>query len=60
MLTKYFLALSCLLKAVLSWAINPIDVALVPPIGLPALTQIGNQYIAAYTFTNNLRLLVLI
>jgi len=44
----------CLLKAGFTFAINPIDVKLEPSAGLPPVTQGGNSYVSAYTFTNNL------
>ncbi|MHB1949091.1 MAG: arylsulfotransferase family protein [Gammaproteobacteria bacterium] len=53
---KYWIALPCLLQASLSFAINPVDAVLVPQTGLPAITQIGNQYTVAYTVTNNVKL----
>ena len=52
--------MSCLLKASLCLAVNPVDAVLVPATGLPSTTQIGDQYTVAYTFTNNLKLPVLI
>lgn len=57
---KYPVILLCLLKVSLCLAINPIDAVLTPATGLPLATHIGDRYTLAYTFTNNLKLPVLI
>lgn len=50
---KYWIVVPCLLKASLCFAINPVDIVQNPATGLPAVTQIGNQYTVTYTVTNN-------
>ncbi len=57
---KCWVILVCVLKINLCEVINPVDIVFESLTGLPATTQVGDQYTVAYQFTNNLPIPVLI